>query len=171
MNYQLVIGIRNERTANGLQSQRPPRRNCLWLFHAACAVRAAANGDRSRFVTTREKRSPLVSAKLMLLFAMRFDRVIQRRVIGTVLVLLAITMVICGQTLLRGRLSPPGFLMYWLICLVFTCLAIVIAFRDAREMQQKVKREHRALLDETLKTIEGEARAKKRAVRNHGKRR
>ena len=102
---------------------------------------------------------------------MRFDRVIQRRVIGAIFVLLAIAMLICGQTIPPGRLSPLGFLMYWLICLVFTCLAIVIAFRDARDMQQKVQREHRALLDETLKTMEGEARAKKRAVRNNGKRR
>ena len=102
---------------------------------------------------------------------MRFDRVIQRRVLGAVFVLLAIAMLICGQTILRARLSPLGFLMYWLICLVFTCLAIVIAFRDAREMQQKVRHEHRALLDDTLKTIEGEARRKKRAIRNNGKRR
>jgi TRAP-type uncharacterized transport system fused permease subunit len=101
---------------------------------------------------------------------MGFDRVLRRRVIGTVLVLMSIAMVICGQTVMRERLSPSAFLVYWLICFVFTSIAIVIAFRDAREMQQKVQREHRALLDETLKTIESEARAKKRAVRNNGKR-
>jgi hypothetical protein len=118
-----------------------------------------------------KKRSALASAKLMLRFGMGLERGLQRRLIGAVFVLLAIIMLICGQTVLRGRLSPVEFLFYWLACLGFTCLAIVIAFRDARESQHKVQREHRALLDDTLKTIEREARQKKRAVRNNGKRR
>jgi hypothetical protein len=102
---------------------------------------------------------------------MGIDRVIRRRLIGAVFILLALAMLICGQTILPGRLTPAGFLIYWLICLVFTCAAIVIAFRDARDLQQKVQREHRSLLDDTLRTIETEARQKKRAVRNNGKRR
>ena len=80
-------------------------------------------------------------------------------------------MLICGQTVLTGRLSAVGSLVYWSICLVFTFLAIAIAFRDARDSLQKVKGEQRALLDDTLKALESEARQKKRAVRNNGKRR
>ena len=140
---------------------------------SACCERGTVRGPAQHYKqdAPSEKRSALARAGLVLTFGMGLDRVIRRRVIGAVFVLMAIAMLVCGQTVLPGRLSPVGFLFYWLFCLVFTCLAILIAFRDAREVQQKVQREHRALLDDTLKTIEGEARQKKRAVRNNGKRR
>ena len=100
---------------------------------------------------------------------MGLEPVIKRRLLGALFLVAAIAMLIAGQTILQGRLSPGGFLLYWLVCFVFTCVAIVIAFRDMRDLQKRVQREHRVLLDDTLKTIESEARQKKNARRRNGR--
>ncbi len=71
-------------------------------------------------------------------------------------------MLVLGETLLKGRLTPGGFVMYWMICFALTLIAIMVAVMDVRSLQQRVSRETRDLLEDTLKTIEEEARDRKR---------
>jgi hypothetical protein len=67
-------------------------------------------------------------------------------------------------------MSNIAFVVYWLTCFIFTGLAIVVAFRDAKVVQHEVRSEQRTLLESTLKDIESEAGSRrKRSKRNGGK--
>ena len=70
-------------------------------------------------------------------------------------------MLICGQTILKSKLTGTAYLAYWLACFGLTGLAIVIAFLDARALQRRVRDEHRDLLEGTLKRIETDTKGKK----------
>ena len=70
-------------------------------------------------------------------------------------------MLICGQTILKSKLTGAAYLVYWLACFGLTGLAIVIAFLDARALQRRVRDEHRDLLEGTLKRIETDTKDKK----------
>ena len=85
------------------------------------------------------------------------------------MLVLAIVMLVAGQTLLKEKLSNLIFLFYWLICFVLTVLAIVAAFRDVRAVQRKVHAEQRILLESTLKEIESEARDRQKQAKRNGK--
>jgi hypothetical protein len=78
--------------------------------------------------------------------------------LGGIVLAAALLMLLGGETILPGRLSPIAFLIYWLVCLLFTGMAIVIAFRDVRALQHRAHEERRNLLETTLKTIEKEAK-------------
>jgi hypothetical protein len=91
---------------------------------------------------------------------MALDATARRRVVGALLVALALAMLIAGQTVLSGRLNPWGFMLYWLVCLVLTGGAMVTAFRDLRAIQQTNLREQRRLFHATLEQIAKEARTK-----------
>ncbi len=73
---------------------------------------------------------------------------------------LALGMLIAGETVIKDRLPPTLFLVYWLGCFAFTMLAIITAFRDVRALQAKAIKEQRGLLDSTLRDIEIDARQK-----------
>src|SRR5437879_6506364 len=101
---------------------------------------------------------------------MGLDTTARRRWFGAIVLVLALLMLILGETVLKGKMSNVAFVVYWLICFVLTGLAIVVAFRDARAVQDVVKTEQRTLLESTLKDIESEARSRqKRTKRNGGK--
>ena len=89
---------------------------------------------------------------------MRREVDVRRRWIGAGVLTVALAMLVLGQTALKGRLGELPFLLYWLVCFLFTFLAIVIAFLDARSLQQRVREEQRELFDATLKNIDAEAR-------------
>src|SRR5205809_6038403 len=91
---------------------------------------------------------------------MGLDATARRRWFGGVVLFGAVTMLVCGQTVLQGRLSRVSFVLYWLICFVLTGLAMVAAFRDLRALQQRTVQQQRELLETTLKQIETEARTK-----------
>ena len=82
----------------------------------------------------------------------------RRRWFGGIVLFGALGMLICGQTLLKDRLSGGAYLIYWLICFGFTGLAIIAAFLDVRALQRRIREEHRELLEATLKRIETEAK-------------
>jgi hypothetical protein len=86
----------------------------------------------------------------------------KRRWLGGIALGLAAVMLLLGETLLKGRLTQGGFVMYWMICFALTLIAIMVAVMDVRSLQQSVSRETRDLLEDTLKTIEKEARDRKR---------
>ena len=83
-----------------------------------------------------------------------------RRWFGALALLGALGMLLCGETVLRGRLRDLGFVVYWLICIGFTGLAMIAAFLDLRALQQRIRQEQRELIERTLKEIEAEARIK-----------
>lgn len=83
----------------------------------------------------------------------------RRRWMGVIFVAAALAMLIAGQTILKSRLEGAVFVLYWLACLVFTALAIVIALLDVRTLRDRTREEHRTLIEDTLKEIEREARS------------
>ena len=91
---------------------------------------------------------------------MALDATARRRWVGAVVLLTALAMLICGQTVLQGTLGPLALLAYWLLCSSLTGLAIMIAFLDARALQGRTRREQRDLFAATLKEIETEAKSK-----------
>ena len=93
---------------------------------------------------------------------MAFDATARRRWFGALVLLAALGMLIGGETVLKGKLGGLGFMLYWLVCLVFTGLAIVIAFLDARALQRRTRQDQHDLFETTLKEIETEAKAKRR---------
>ena len=93
---------------------------------------------------------------------MALDATARRRWFGAVMLLAALAMLVCGETLLKERLSPIASLIFWLVCLVFTSLAIIVALLDARALQRRIRQEQRELFQSTLKKIQAEAQSKPR---------
>jgi len=93
---------------------------------------------------------------------MALDATARRRWFGGVTLLAALVMVVCGETVLRERLGPITSLTFWLVCLVFTSLAIIVALLDVRALQRGIRREQRELFESTLKKIQAEAGNKPR---------
>ena len=87
----------------------------------------------------------------------------RRRWFGAVALAMALAMLIGGETVLKGRLSAAGFLVYWLVCFALTSLAIFAAFLDVRALQDQIRQEQKDLLDTTLRKIEKEAKGKGRS--------
>lgn len=79
-----------------------------------------------------------------------------RRILATVFLLLAVGLLIAGETVLKGRLGPVTTLLYWLFCLLVTVTAILCALVDALRSFGQVRRDQRALLEQTLREIEAE---------------
>ncbi len=79
----------------------------------------------------------------------------------------AVVMLMGGETLLKGHLSPLGFVLYWAICFFATGIAIILAFAEVRAVQRNARQQHRALFDSTLKQIEAEARTRGEPEPNH----
>jgi hypothetical protein len=94
---------------------------------------------------------------------MALDPFVRRRWFGALVLLAALGMVLAGQTVLAGHLSPAAFFAYWLVCLVLTCLAVRVAFQDVRAVQNRSRQEHRDLLQTTLEQIAREARERPHA--------
>ena len=80
----------------------------------------------------------------------------RRRWVGAIFLALAVLMLITGQifdTTLRERVGQTGFLLYWMVCFLFTFLAIVVAFLDLSAVRRRTRDEQRALLEDTLGEI------------------
>lgn len=73
---------------------------------------------------------------------------------------IALVMLILGQTVLQTRLSGIAFLLYWLVCIVLTGVAIVIAFLDVRALQNRTRQEQEQLFASTLRRVETAVREK-----------
>jgi len=87
---------------------------------------------------------------------MDLDAKARRRWFGASVLLAAVVMLLAGETVLQGRLSPLAFACYWIVCFLLTGLAMIIAVMDARSLAQRTVEEHRDLLRKTLDTIEAE---------------
>jgi hypothetical protein len=77
----------------------------------------------------------------------------RRRLLGAAFLGAALLMLVVGQTVLRNFLQDIGFLLYWLVCIFFTFLAVMVAFRDLSAVRHRTREEQRALLEDTLAEI------------------
>ncbi len=72
-------------------------------------------------------------------------------------------MLVFGVTVLeKRRLAPLPLLIYWLICFVLTCGAMVVALRDLRATRHETTDKHRKLLIEVARVVKEEAKRKKK---------
>lgn len=89
----------------------------------------------------------------------------RRRWFGALCLLAAVGLLVAGETVLKGRLSPVGFLIYWISCFFVTALSATAALLDAARVRAESRDEQRALFEETLRRIESEKRARTRDQR------
>jgi len=92
---------------------------------------------------------------------MALDGTAKRRWFGVLVLGAALLMLVAGQTVLQGKMTGSLYISYWLLCLVLTCAAIIVAFTDVRATSHEVRRQERELLENTIKQIEAEARTRK----------
>ncbi len=85
-----------------------------------------------------------------------------RRLFGAGVLLLALGMLILGQSVLQDRLQGMAFVSYWLCCFALTVLAMLVALFDVRRVRVRTHQEERELLQDTLRDIQSEAKAKSR---------
>lgn len=98
---------------------------------------------------------------------MELDATTRRRWIGGLALAGAVAMLICGETLLSGRMAASLFVLYWLVCFILTGVAMIAAVRDLRSLVDRTRREQRDLLEDTLKDIQREARDRRRQLRRN----
>ena len=73
-------------------------------------------------------------------------------------------MLVGGETTLKGRLRDLGFVVYWLICVGSTGLAVVVALLDVWALRRRTRDEQRELFEATLTKIVTEAESKARSL-------
>lgn len=104
----------------------------------------------------------------MLVWVMGLNATARRRWFGALVLLAALGMLIAGETVLEGRFEGLGWLVYWLLCLGLTGLAVLVALADVRALRRQIHREERDLLQTTLNEIESEARHRMRPPERDG---
>jgi hypothetical protein len=83
--------------------------------------------------------------------------------------IIAVLMLLLGETVLRQSLNKVPFILYWTGCLVFTGLAILFAFLDVAGVQRQAREQQRELLEKTIQEIARQKEAK--AARSNPSRR
>jgi hypothetical protein len=78
----------------------------------------------------------------------------RRRWWGLFCLTLAAGLVVWGQTVLRDRLVGWGFILYWVICLAFTTLAVLIALLDVQAVRRRLRRQHLDLVERTMHDVD-----------------
>jgi hypothetical protein len=77
----------------------------------------------------------------------------RRRWFGLLCLVVALGMLIWGETVLKDRLRGLVFLAYWLVCFVVTGLAILTAILDMRATRRQSREEQRNLIEQAWKDI------------------
>jgi hypothetical protein len=99
---------------------------------------------------------------------MALSRDARRRWLGGICLAVSASMLILGMTVLKNRLQLQTFLYYWLICMLVTGLALIIALLDLRAVRLRSKVEQTELLTRTLHEIEREKQRRKGNNEEHG---
>lgn len=84
---------------------------------------------------------------------MNWNAKTRRRWFGALCLAMAMLMLILGETLLDRHLPGVWFIGYWLVCFLFTTLAICVAMLDARASRREIRQEQKDLLKTTLSGI------------------
>lgn len=90
-----------------------------------------------------------------------------RRWVGLAFLTVAVGMLVAGLTVLEARLKRIDFLLYWLVCFVFTGLSAMTALWDGAVVRRQSRLEQQRLIQETLARTAGESRQYK-DPENHG---
>lgn len=72
---------------------------------------------------------------------------------GLIFLGIALLMLILGETALRQSLGKIGFVIYWMVCFIFTGLAILFSFLDVAGVQRQARAQQRELLEKTIGEI------------------
>ena len=79
--------------------------------------------------------------------------IVRRWLVG-IFLLIAVAMVVCGQTVLKSRLRQETFLYYWMVCILFTGLTFIAALVDLWIIRRRARRERRDLLNKTFSGLD-----------------
>ena len=90
----------------------------------------------------------------------------RRRSVGLFFLLLAVVMVIWGQTLLKPYLQQLTYVLYWLVCMFCLLVAVAMALLDLWVMRRRNRCQQEELYKRTLMEIELEQDAAKGEGRN-----
>lgn len=93
------------------------------------------------------------------------NTLISHRKRGMVFLAVAVVMLVLGETLLRQSLTKLAFVLYWLVCLVCTALAILFAFLDVNGIQRQAREQQRELLEKTIQQIARQKQEKTRRAK------
>jgi hypothetical protein len=85
---------------------------------------------------------------------------IRHRKRGMIFLIISVLMLILGETLLHSMLSKVSFILYWMVCIVVTFMAIVFAFLDVAGVQRQAREQQRELLEKTIREIARQKEAK-----------
>ena len=85
---------------------------------------------------------------------------LQHRKRGMFFLIIAVVMLVVGETALRNSLGKVPFLFYWMVCFIFTGLAILFAVRDMAGVQRQARDQQRELLEKTINEIARQKEAK-----------
>jgi hypothetical protein len=75
------------------------------------------------------------------------------RWLATVCLAVSVGMVVAGESFLKERLRAEAFIYYWLVCITFTFLTMVIALVDFWIARRRLHREQKELFQEALRMI------------------
>jgi|SRR5579862_1580476 len=89
------------------------------------------------------------------------DTDIPHRKRGMVFLGIASFMLILGETVLRHSLGKVPFVIYWMVCFIFTALAILFSFLDVAGVQRQARAQQRELLEKTIGEIVRQKEAKR----------
>ena len=79
-----------------------------------------------------------------------------RRTLGIVCLAVPVGMLVLGQTALKSSLANQValFLVYWLVCFLFTFAAMFLALAEIRAIRRQTQEETRDLIAQTLNEAE-----------------
>ena len=80
----------------------------------------------------------------------------RRRWFGMFFLLIALGLLVWGQTVLQPHLRGMGFILYWVACFVFTGLAMLTALLDMRAVRRRIRDQQRDLVQRTIRRMEEE---------------
>lgn len=92
---------------------------------------------------------------------MGLNATLRRRWLGVLVLVAAVALLAAGQTLLEGRLTGLGFLVYWMACFALTGVAVFIAVWDARAVARETLKEHRAILNDAIRELRKDSQPKR----------
>ena len=78
----------------------------------------------------------------------------RRRWFGALCLFGALALLLAGQTRPGGQLTGATFILYWLLCLVLTVLAMIAALVDVFALRRENRDHQRALIESTLEEIQ-----------------
>ena len=75
---------------------------------------------------------------------------------------IAVAMLVLGLTLLKSYIAGLAYIFYWLVCIVFTFLALLFAFADLQQVRQRLRDEQREMIEDALEGLPDPAKDPKR---------